>query len=523
MEKLKSLVLPEQKPVSQKIIRNVLFSGLRAALLWPIPLILIPYILSKIGVTNYGVWAVFLAIISLTSLSDLGLAGTLTKHVAEHYARKDNFSLNRLVDAGLALYILIAMLLAGAFCFASGLLIPLFFRQPSIARPELQTLWYLFSCIVAVNTVTIPFYSIVNGLQRMDLGNIVTSVNVVSRAVLTVALLWKGLALEGLVLANLLAPLLTLACYIWIVHRLVPELNLNPLRSDFQEMKHIFSFGLQMYITQIATTVHMQIDKLYLAFFTGLAAAGFYNIASDTAWKIRTIPEMLLSPIMAAASELDAQGAQEKLRELYFRCHKYMALCGVPAVVFVVVFSRPLVQLWLGPKLALVAYPLAILATIDFFNLTCGPGYLIYIGRGVLRPGIYSAFIGVLLNLVLSLVLIYYLGLSGAVWGTTIAVFVGTVYFIYVFHRQTGYPLRETVQRAYLKPFLCSSASAAVLVLIGGHWAGGWPGMCLKAGLFGTLYLLSVPCTRFFDQFDLAKAESVFPAARFARKIIPVA
>ncbi len=69
-----------------------------------------------------------------------------------------------------------------------------------------------------------------------------------------------------------------------------------------------------MYITQIATTVHMQIDKLYLAFFTGLAAAGFYNIASDTAWKIRTIPEMLLSPIMAAASELDAQGAQEKLR-----------------------------------------------------------------------------------------------------------------------------------------------------------------------------------------------------------------
>jgi peptidoglycan biosynthesis protein MviN/MurJ (putative lipid II flippase) len=140
----------------------------------------------------------------------------------------------------------------------------------------------------------------------------------------------------------------------------------------------------------------------------------------------------------------------------------------------------------------------------------------------VLRPGIYSAFIGVVLNLVLSLVLIYFFGLSGAVWGTTIAVFAGTVYFIYVFHLQTGYPLRKTVQRAYLKPFLCSLASAGVVLMIGGHWTGGWPGMCLKAGLFGTLYLLGVPCTRFFDQFDLAKAESVFPAARFARRIIPV-
>jgi hypothetical protein len=32
-----------------------------------------------------------------------------------------------------------------------------------------------------------------------------------------------------------------------------------------------------------------------------------------------------------------------------------------------------------------------------------------------------------------------------------------------------------------------------------------------------------VTLTGFFDQFDLAKAESVFPAVRFARRIIPVA
>ncbi|MGB9484981.1 MAG: hypothetical protein WCD04_02555 [Terriglobia bacterium] len=103
LEKLKSFVIPEQKTVSQKIVRNVLFSGLRAALVWPIPLILIPYILSKIGVTNYGIWALFLAIISLSALSDLGLAGTLTKHVAEYHARRDNTALNRLIDTGLML------------------------------------------------------------------------------------------------------------------------------------------------------------------------------------------------------------------------------------------------------------------------------------------------------------------------------------------------------------------------------------------------------------------------------------
>jgi O-antigen/teichoic acid export membrane protein len=516
-------VLPEQKPVSQKIIRNVLFSGLRTAVVWPIPLILIPYILNKIGVTNYGIWAVFLAITGLTALSDLGLAGTLTKHVAEHYARRDNTALNHLVDTGLMIYILIAVLLAGVLCLASGLLIPLFFHQPLLPRAQLQMLWYLFGCIVAINTLTVPFYSIVNGLQRMDLSNILASLNVFCGAGLTVAFLSQGMGLKGLVLANLLAPLVTLAGYVWVVHKLIPELNLNPWRYERGEIKHIFSFGLQMYLTQIAVTVHMQIDKLYLALFAGLPAAGFYNIAGDTAWKLRSVPGMLLNPIMAAASELDAQGAQEKLRELYFRSHKYMALCGLPPVVFVMIFSKPIVHLWLGAKLAVVAYPLAVLVAIDFFNLTTGPGYLIFIGRGVLRPGIYSAFAGVILNLVLSLVLIYYLGLSGAVWGTTIAVFVATVYFVYLFHRQTGYPLRETVRRAYLKPFLCTLACAAVVLALGRHLAEGWPGMILRVVLFGVLYILSVTLTGFFDQFDLAKAESVFPAVRFARRIIPVA
>jgi hypothetical protein len=109
------------------------------------------------------------------------------------------------------------------------------------------------------------------------------------------------------------------------------------------------------------------------------------------------------------------------------------------------------------------------------------------------------------------------------VWGTTFAVFVGTVYFIYVFHHQTGYPLWETFQRAYLKPLLCSLAVAGVLLVIGGQRPAGWLVMGLKGGSFGTLYLVSVALSRFFDEFDLAKAESVFPAARFARRIIPVA
>jgi|SRR5271157_5500797 len=79
------------------------------------------------------------------------------------------------------------------------------------------------------------------------------------------------------------------------------------------------------------------------------------------------------------------------------------------------------------------------------------------------------------------------------------------------------------LRRLYWKPFLCSVASAGVVLALAGHSTRGWQGMLLKAAIFAILYFTSVALSRFFDQFDLAKAESVIPAMRFARRIIPVA
>src|SRR5690242_11590580 len=107
----------------------------------------------------------------LTSLTDLGIAGTLTKHVAEFLARGDGQALNHIVNSSMMLYIAISLVLAGTHCLGAHVLIPSLFRNTGISEPDLRLLWYLFACIVVTNVLTMPFYSIVNGLQRMDITN----------------------------------------------------------------------------------------------------------------------------------------------------------------------------------------------------------------------------------------------------------------------------------------------------------------------------------------------------------------
>src|ERR1700737_4958588 len=102
-----------EQPLSAKILRSVLFGGLRSLLVAPVPFLLTPLILSKIGAVGYGTWAVFLAINGMTSLADLGLVGTLSKFVAEHYARRDYVALNRLLNTGLAVFGALSFVVVG--------------------------------------------------------------------------------------------------------------------------------------------------------------------------------------------------------------------------------------------------------------------------------------------------------------------------------------------------------------------------------------------------------------------------
>src|ERR1700683_3082486 len=135
---------PAQRSLGNKIVRSVVFGGLRYVLLSPIPFCMTPLILHKIGVAGYGTWAVFLAVNGLTSLADLGLVGTLSKFVAEYHARQDFPALGRLLSSGLALSLLLDFVIATAIWLTSPLLAGRLFRGSAVPSAELVILLHCF-------------------------------------------------------------------------------------------------------------------------------------------------------------------------------------------------------------------------------------------------------------------------------------------------------------------------------------------------------------------------------------------
>jgi len=211
------------------------------------------------------------------------------------------------------------------------------------------------------------------------------------------------------------------------------------------------------------------------------------------------------------------------MEELYHRLHKYLAFVVVPLTLYVVLVAGRFVDLWLGAQLHVVALPLIALVGVNILNLSAGPGLLILIGRGLLKPGVNATLVGMILIVTLSFALIYKFGFSGAVLGIVIADAVSTVLFFYWFYRITRYPFRRVLREAYLKPAACSLGALAIVVAATPPSHLGWAGLLAQAGVFGILYFFGLLLTGFFDLVDLSQVESLLPFARVARRIMPSA
>ncbi|MFZ0319989.1 MAG: oligosaccharide flippase family protein [Candidatus Sulfotelmatobacter sp.] len=500
-------------------MRSVVSGGLRYVLIMPIPFVMTPLILHRIGVAGYGTWAVFLAINGLTSLADLGLVGTVSKFVAEYYARQDFSALARLLGSGLALFLLLDLVIGTAAWGASPLLAAKLFRGSTVPTAELIVLLRCFLIVIAANILTQLFASVTTGLQRLDLTNMISAANVLLSAIFSAFFLLRGGGLRGLVYGYIVSAIVTIAIYLIVVRILLPQVRLNPLRFNSTEARKMLSYSLRLYITQAAVVVHNQVEKVFLAMLVGVDPVGWYDIASDLALKVRGSIGFILSPVLPAASELNALGDESRLKELYYRTHKYLAVFGVPIVCFVAAVSNRFVTLWIGPTMRMIALPLSILLVINFLNLTTGPGFLILAGKGDMQPGIQSALLGVVINVILSFGLIYKFGFAGAVLGTSISLTAASVYFILLFHRRTRYPVVRVLRESYLKPIVCSLLVETVLLAIRPTANLTWSGIAQIGFVFGTAYALLILLSRFFDEYDWDKVETILPALRRARRI----
>lgn len=488
----------------QRLARNALFNLLRFGWVALIGLLLLPYVVRKLGVDLYGIWALALALVSFAGLADLGMGATLIKFVAEHRGREELHRLNELLNTALVVYGVLALVVGIVFFAAFDYIAAALFGR--VAAPYLAEARFVLGGSVLVFALTYTFtgyLSVPMGSQRYDVSAAIAAGLATLNAVGTVVVLEMGLGLRGLVLNMALVALVNIGLHLSAARWLLPQLVFNPLLFSRRVLREMLGFSTKMFASQVATVVHFQADKLILGYFLGSVAVTYYEAASALARQVRAAPETIIAPIMPAASELQALGQTGRLAELYRRAQRYNVLIGLPLVVLTALLADTIVHLWLGPGFGPAAFALRLLVLAYFANILTGPGFHLLNGMGQPQYGMYSSIFAVLTNLGFSLALVVPLGFGGVVMGTALSMVAALAYFLVLFHWQTGLPFSDTALEGGLRPVLAATIAATVAALLAARApANPWAAVGLVGALFGIAYMGCLFLLRHFDGED---------------------
>src|SRR3989442_1475070 len=185
------------------------FSYLRYGLALVSGIVLVPFVLGRLGDHTYGLWMAMGELLAYAAFADLGLLSILPWVIAEADGRRDTMEVRSLIVHGLAL--------SGAAAAAYGLvMLTLWSVLPGVLSLSAQDQTLVrgpILIIVLATMLTYPlriFEATLVGLQDVVWMGIRGVVHILGTITLTVSLLLAGYGLYSMALAATLPPLVML-------------------------------------------------------------------------------------------------------------------------------------------------------------------------------------------------------------------------------------------------------------------------------------------------------------------------
>lgn len=488
--------------LSRKIIRNTLFNTLGGSWGLLIKILLTPFIINYIGVERFGIWALVLLFNGYFALLDLSIGTAVIKYVSSHYTKKEFELINKVVNSALVFYAAAGVLSVSAAYILIRYAVENILHIPSALIHEANLVLVGGVLVFAFSNVLGVFSSVMIGLQKMDVTNKIRIAATTLEGFGIILFLVEGFGLIGLLLNSGIIAIVTSLAYVAASKKALPQLTIGTGFIDKKVLKELAVFGTKVHFSRIGDVMHFQTDKIFISYFLQLSLVAVYEVATTIAFTMRMLPFAIVSAILPAASEIEANGDKKSLGELYNRSSKYISLISVPLLFFVLFMAHGIIRVWLGEGFELSAVTLQILMLGYFANIMTFPGSQIATGLG--KPGyvMKSSIIAAVLNLILSVVLIIKIGYLGAAIGTSIAMMMAAGYFIFTLHRHLGIKNLVFFKNIFISPAGASAIALLVLYPASYYFNTSLFTLLIEAVLFSAIYFSALLKMNYLDVYD---------------------
>lgn len=262
------------------------------------------------------------------------------------------------------------------------------------------------------------------------------------------------------VLRNMIIKLVSLACififvrnkgdltlYIAVlsISQLIGNITLFPhLRRyiklpNWRELKiwRHFKPSLVLFVPQIATQVYLILNKTMVGKMVSVEAAGFYDNSDKIVKMVLAIVTATGTVMLPRVANTFAKGDHEQVKKYLYQSFNFVSAISIPMMFGMAAIAPKFATMFFGQAFDAVGPLMMIESLVILFiawSNVLGIQYLLPTGHN--KEFTMSVTVGAIVNIILNIPLIMWLGTEGAMISTVISEFSVTLYQFYVIRKE---------------------------------------------------------------------------------------
>lgn len=396
--------------IINKNMKNAIYGMI--GYIFPIALLIFstPYVVYKLGVEQYGVWAFVIAIVGTFGVMNFGLGDATIKFVSQYHAQKDEIALSEVANTTFSIYLISATVGCLVLCL-SGPEIASRFKSNTLFQP---VIFYIAGLMFFVNTLMSVFSAIAKALGRFDLLNIINMLMYAAEILISVSILAFDGTLNQMLIGILIVHTIRSIIFFFLTRHLLPFLK---WKIDFSRFSEVFSYGVYSMVELIGSIAQSQMDKILIAFYCPISMLAYYQVPLQIANKIQGLIASASNSLFPLTSSLVAQQGREKMCQVFFFVARM--IIGLLLIGFIpsYLLAYELMDLWMGPSFALKSFEIFRIQLIGISLISMGiVGYYTLKGLGKINYIAYLSIISGVLVLICNVLMLPMFGIIGAAY-----------------------------------------------------------------------------------------------------------
>lgn len=400
-----------------------------------IQLLYLPFLIDKLGSSEYGAYSIVASIMGYLAVMDFGFGDAIVMYTARYKAQGKSDKEKKMHGMFWVIFNVI-----GIITFGLGVIISLnanhiFNNSMTVNEINLmRKLLLILAFNLGITFIFSVYGSIINAYEKFTFRKMVTIFNSILQPIIMIPLLLLGYKAVALTIVITLLNLLILVSN-WYYCRTKLNIKIKYYGFDFKLFREIIGYSFYIFLNMIVDKINWSSDQFILGIFSGTTAVTLYSIASrlnDMFIRLSTAISGVLFPKISkmVASNI----SDEKLSEEFIKTGRLQFIIIFLMSSGLVLFGREFFILWVGQEYVDAYYIALILILPLSVPLIQNVGISILQAKNIHKFRSILYLVIAILNIIISIPLAKIYGGIGAAIGTAISLILGNIIIINIYY-----------------------------------------------------------------------------------------